>query len=264
MSMNQLPNEILLSILSRLSFHDLVKNASLTCKKWYSLIQSEHFWKFKIKAELGLQLVPGLDPTSLKAFYLKKPFGRNLIRNPCFSSGLDHWSVSDQLCTDSIEDCSYSSSFIIEEHDECSVPAFDENKRPIKKFATSSSIIFKYQLIDLQSEGLSWPLLECFGPSVTIKDSYAGRLYLGYEYYIQVVLYDDDLNELGSISYDEKVSEENWSNSEWKEFVYTFKDCSSSLRFILFIHGGRDATNWTGYYGVKLTNSQVTINWSNE
>lgn len=256
--MNQMPNEILISILAKLSFNDLIKRAYLTCKKWQSLIQSDHFWRLKIKLDLGIHLGPGPDLKSLLIFYLKKPFNRNLIKNPCFHLGLDHWIVSDKS---NKELTSTSDTFLIEEYDECGVPSFDENKKPIKKFATSSSAVFKYQLIDLQSEGLSMTLLENFKLLITVKDSYAGRLYLGFEYYIQIILYDNNFKELRSFYYDEKANEENWSNSEWKEFVYTFKDLNTRLRFILFVHGGRDVTNWTGYYGVKLTNSQVTIDF---
>ena len=256
--MNQIPNEILISILARLSFNDLIKRASLTCKKWHSLIHSDHFWRQKIKLDIGIQLDPGHDLKSLLIFYLKKPLNRNLIKNPCFDLGLNHWFISDKS---NKKMTSTSDMFMIEEYDECSVPSFNENKKPIKKFATSSSIVFKYQLIDLQSEGLSMSFFKYLKLFIKVKDSYAGRLYLGYEYYIHIILYDNNFNELRSIYYDEKVNSDNWSNSEWKEFEYKFEDLNPKLRFILFKHGGRDVTNWTGYYGVKLTNSQVTIDF---
>ncbi|CAF0856084.1 unnamed protein product [Brachionus calyciflorus] len=264
--MHQLPNEILLKIFKYLSFGDLVKSVNLTCKKWASLIEDKNFWLLKLKDERGVEIKFECDLKSLKFLYIKNPIERNLIQNSCCES-LDKWSITNKIFNSipfnlgNLQDFE-SDCFVIEEYNECSSSIYNELNLPIKKFATSSTFIFKYQIIDLYSEGLTKELLTNLKPVIHIKDS-AGRLYLGYHYCIQIVLYDENFTILNSVCFNESVYEENWINGNWKEFNYSFREYSNNLRYVLFYHGGRDVVNWTGFYGVKLTNSQVVLKVEN-
>lgn len=261
MSFNALPYEIILVIFGKISFDDL-RNASLVCKKWFEIIENEEFWKNKIKNELNIKLKWDLDVKSLKSIYSKKLIGRNLIKNSSGENQFDFWQISnEQIKKDYniVGNFSRTEGFIIENFDECSVPAYNENNEPIKKFATSYFSIYKYQIIDLVSEGLSSVLIDKLKPNLSIKDFYAARLYLGYEYYIKIVLFDDAFNVIDSTEFNSYVYEEDWSNGDWKEFSYLFRNLTKNLRYVLFFHGGKDTVYWHGHYGVKLTNSQVRI-----
>ena len=82
-------DELVSRILINLNIETL-KNCRQVCKQWNRLISDRFFWKHKAENESsgssGFKFVPmnsQLPWTFYATVYLYKPFGRNLIQNPC-------------------------------------------------------------------------------------------------------------------------------------------------------------------------------------
>ena len=81
-------DELVSQILINLDLENL-KNCRLVCHQWNRIIDDKLFWKHKAEEEdkicnFQVPLNDKLIPWSFYArVYLHKPFGRNLIKNPC-------------------------------------------------------------------------------------------------------------------------------------------------------------------------------------
>lgn len=49
------------------------------------------------------------------------------------------------------------------------------------------------------------------------------------------------------------------SDASWTEISHTFSSYGPGVRFVHFEHGGQDTLFWKGWYGVRVTNSSVTV-----
>uniref|UniRef100_A0A8C0IFD7 FBA domain-containing protein n=1 Tax=Bubo bubo TaxID=30461 RepID=A0A8C0IFD7_BUBBB len=121
------------------------------------------------------------------------------------------------------------------------------NPRVQKYFVTSYGPCFKSQLITLQKEGYWNQLMDEKRPEIVVKDWYAARFDCGCRYELTVRLLSEDYI----------VLDENFPLS--LQISHTFQNYPAGVRYIWFQHGGQDTQFWAGWYGVRVTNSSITI-----
>ncbi|CAF1088536.1 unnamed protein product [Brachionus calyciflorus] len=287
---NDLPNEVLNLIFLHLPANELCRSVSLTCKKWKNILDSVSFWteKLLLDSKANLELIKYLNLNGCyepKKLYIKNPYAKNLIKNPCGDQNFDHWCLKPNFffqqnsnyeindengCLDVIKlgnleqinifksGNSESNGFLIESDNNGSQPIYDNENKLIKKFATTHFMGSKYQIIDLEKEGVDRNVLKKLKPKIEIIDYYAGRHDCDSEYHIRVGLFDDNFKIIYSIAFDHLISQLN--NGKWHRFYQVLENYPDNLRYILFHHGGKDTQYWSGYYGVKITNSTVKFN----
>jgi hypothetical protein len=80
----ELPETVLLHVLSFVNEKDLLLKCSLVCKTWKRLIDSQTLWRTKCERAgyYSQSLLPS-PPEDFKKYYFQNPYNRNLIKNPC-------------------------------------------------------------------------------------------------------------------------------------------------------------------------------------
>lgn len=286
LNINELPDDALEKILILLPGLFLSKTASLVCKRWHNLIERDGFWTAKSLKDRkvnsnALRIIQDLDIYEAKKFYFKMPFHKNLLKNPCGEEGFNYWcigSFSDlKSHLERITNCQENlwihymnknlkntekiksfEGFEIETDGHGAKELFDEKNVKIKKFTTTYYLCIKYQVVDLFNEGIDSSIFEKANPKIEISEFYAARFDCGSEYYIRVVLFDNNFNQLGSmIAFDDKINQ--WNDSEWHVYKHVIENCPKETRFILWFHGGKDTQYWAGHYGIKITKSCLRI-----
>uniref|UniRef100_A0A3B3HPY2 FBA domain-containing protein n=1 Tax=Oryzias latipes TaxID=8090 RepID=A0A3B3HPY2_ORYLA len=170
---------------------------------------------------------------------------RNLLKNPCGEEGLEFWKVTENggdgwMVDDMPENCGQDFPF----------------KNVKKYFATSYELCLKRQVIDLLAEGYLSDELDA-QPVVKVEDC---RTDCGCEYQLTVCLLDENRKVIQKFQPEELIIDPNEDGGSWKRIEHTFPAYGSGMRFISFEHGGKDTKWWKGWYGVRVTESSVTIN----
>ncbi|NXV72915.1 FBX6 protein, partial [Atlantisia rogersi] len=127
-----------------------------------------------------------------------------------------------------------------------------------KYFVTSYGSCLKSQLITLQKEGYWNELMDEKRPEIVVKDWYAARFDCGCCYELTVRLLSKDYIVLEEF-HPAPVVIEQWSDAKWREITHTFRDYPAGVRYIWFQHGGQDTQFWAGWYGIRVTNTSITI-----
>ncbi|XP_052547618.1 F-box only protein 2 isoform X2 [Tympanuchus pallidicinctus] len=127
-----------------------------------------------------------------------------------------------------------------------------------KYFVTSYEWCRKSQVIDLRAEGYWEELMDTTQPKVVVKDWYAGRSDAGCLYELCVKLLSENEDVLAEYK-TETIAIPEDNDASWTEISYTFSDYGPGVRFVRFEHGGQDTLFWKGWYGVRVTNSSVTV-----
>ncbi|KAG8568443.1 hypothetical protein GDO81_014003 [Engystomops pustulosus] len=171
---------------------------------------------------------------------------RNLIKNPCGEEDLRRW----------VQVQNGGNGWKVEELPGDCGAAFPRDEIS-KYFASSFLLCSKSQLIDLLREGYTEEQLDA-QPNIVVSDWYAARTDAGCSYELKVQLLSDNhavIREYnsGNICIPEKT------NGSWKQMTYTFSQYGRGVRFIRFTHSGKDSVGWKGWYGVRVTNSSVSI-----
>ncbi|XP_069063009.1 F-box only protein 27-like isoform X2 [Pleurodeles waltl] len=246
MDLNPLMDEVLLHILSFVSAQDLLLHCRCVSRRWRSLVDTPTLWLLKCKREKRLELLEisrlQLDiPWGL--VYIKKPFSRNLLRNPCGQEGMRYWHARNGGHDWSVEDNRIHLDGA--EAQTC--------------FVSTYFWCEKWQIIDLLHEGLWQELLDHHKPEICISDWYAGREDCGCEYEISVKLLASDR---------ERVIDEynlrpppipQWNNQHHHQVSHVFRNYSRGVRYVKFFNRGKDTQFWAGHYGARITNSSVTV-----
>lgn len=91
--LNPLPEELLVLVLSWVPGRTLVRRGRLVCRRWRALIDAPTLWKLKWAREpspsgrdllqTALRVARRTPRVEWGRLGVLKPFGRNLIRNPC-------------------------------------------------------------------------------------------------------------------------------------------------------------------------------------
>ncbi|XP_077619923.1 F-box only protein 6 isoform X2 [Crocuta crocuta] len=204
-SINELPENILLEVLTHIPARQLLLCCRLVCSLWRDLIDLVTLWKRKCLRE-GFVTEDWDQPVAdWKIFFFLCSLRRNLLRNPCAeenmtswqidSNGGDHWKV-ESLPGDHGTD-------------------FPDSK--VKKyFVTSFAMCLKSQLVDLRAEGYWEELLDTFRPDIVVKDWFAARADCGCTYYIRVQLVSADYIVLASFEPPPVIIDQ-WNDAKWTE-----------------------------------------------
>ncbi|XP_064423922.1 F-box only protein 6 isoform X2 [Latimeria chalumnae] len=87
---------------------------------------------------------------------------------------------------------------------------------------------------------------------------YAARHDCGCTYKLQVQLLSQDHLVIKQ-RHSGKIFIEQWSDAKWNQISFTFSNYGPGVRYIKFLHGGKDTQFWAGWYGIRVTNSSITI-----
>ncbi|KAG9478261.1 hypothetical protein GDO78_013318 [Eleutherodactylus coqui] len=157
MDLEPFPDEIHLLILSFVPARDLLLRCRRVSQRWKRLVDSPSLWRIKCEREHRREILRAAEMCqdfSWPKVYLKKPFSRNLLRNPCGTEQLDHWSAVHGGDEWRVED----NHSVLEgaESQTC--------------FVTSFEWCEKSQVIDLLQEGLWEHFLDVHQPVICISD----------------------------------------------------------------------------------------------
>uniref|UniRef100_A0A8C0QIM2 F-box protein 2 n=1 Tax=Chelonoidis abingdonii TaxID=106734 RepID=A0A8C0QIM2_CHEAB len=120
---------------------------------------------------------------------------------------------------------------------------------------SSSRWCRKSQVIDLRAEGYWEELLDTTQPKIVVKDWYAGRSDAGCLYQLHVKLLSEHEDVLAEFQRSHSLSFPLCP----PQLSHTFSNYGPGARFVCFEHGGQDTLFWKGWYGVRVTNSSVTV-----
>ncbi|KYO31471.1 F-box only protein 6 isoform X1 [Alligator mississippiensis] len=242
-----LPEDALLEVLARVPARDLVRSCRLVCAQWRAVVDRPSLWKRKCEREGLVPAVAARPPPDWRVWYFLCRRRRNLLRNPRAQEKFKHWKL----------DSNGGDKWKVEE-----LPGTHGNSFPSpavrKYFVTSYDLCLKSQIIDLKKEGYWEELMDKHRPDIVVSDWYAARFDCGCRYQLKVQLLSADYLVLDEFR-PEPVIIDQWSDAEWKEMSHTFRNYKPGVRYILFKHGGQDTQFWAGWYGIRVTNSSITI-----
>ncbi|XP_075046317.1 F-box only protein 44 [Mixophyes fleayi] len=246
-TIDDVPDGALVEILSSVPGRDLILRCRPVCSLWRDIIDSHTLWKTKCQQDGYFSKQCTKYPPSWRMFYFLNLMKRNLLKNPCAEDGFEFW--------DKIEDRGdkWKVERLPGEHGK---PLLDEKVK--NYFVTSYGLCMKSQIIDLKAEGYYEEWMDVMQPAIVIKDWYAARHDCGCKYKLVVQLLSKD-NIVIQEFQPEPIVIPQWSDAKWSQMEYTFTNYGPGVRYILFQHGGKDTQFWAGWYGIRVTNSSVTM-----
>ncbi|KAM5146252.1 F-box only protein 17-like [Mantella aurantiaca] len=251
MDLDPLPDDVLLLILSHVPANDLVLHCRSVSHRWKYLIDSPTVWRMKCEQmnnmkEL-LRVADMCHNISWPRIFMNKPFSRNLVQNPCGTEQLQHWDVRNGGDGWAVEN----------NHSDL------EGAESQTCFVTSYEWCEKTQLIDLVKEGLWEHFLDVHQPAICVSDWYAGRHDCGCVYDLNVQLLAAD--KMAVIKEFAKSPDPvpQWNDKKYNQVSHEFRGYGPGVRYVKFVHKGKDSKFWKGWYGARITNSSVTIKCNN-
>ncbi|XP_008829766.1 F-box only protein 6 isoform X1 [Nannospalax galili] len=158
-SINELPENILLELFTHVPAQELLLNCRPVCSLWRDLIDVVTLWKRKSLREGFITKDWDQPVADWKIFYFLCRLRRNLLRNPCGEEDMRWWRI----------DSSQGNGWKVE-----SLPGDHGTNFPdpkVKKyFVTSFDMCLKSQMVDLKAEGYWEELLDTFRPDIVVKD----------------------------------------------------------------------------------------------
>ncbi|XP_062888943.1 F-box only protein 6-like [Mobula hypostoma] len=246
-TIGDLHEDVLMVLLSYIPARELVLTCRLVCRAWKELIDKVHIWKRMCIRDGYFKRDWDISPEDWKKLYFFRPFQRNLLKNPCAEEDFQCWTI----------DINGGDRWKIEDLPESHSANFP-NKDINKYFVTSYGLCRKSQIIDLVENGLWSHLLDIIQPDIVVKDWYAARYDCGCIYKLRVSLLSETKSVIDKFE-SKKIRIPQWSDANWNEIVHVFKDYGPGVRYIQFSHEGKDTQFWAGWYGIRVTNSSVTI-----
>ncbi|XP_069799795.1 F-box only protein 27 isoform X2 [Dendropsophus ebraccatus] len=250
MDLEPFPDDILFLILSLVPSRDLILGCRRVSRRWKHLVDSPFLWRLKCEREHRRDILLAADVChdfSWQRATVKKPFSRNLLRNPCGTEQFNHWRIEQGGDGWQVE----NNHSVIDgaESQTC--------------FVTSFSWCKKSQIIDLIKEGL-WPhFLDVHQPVIYVSDWYAGRHDCGCIYEIKVQLLAADKKTVLSEFTMAPEHIPQWNDTRYKQVSYKFRHYGPGVRYLNFTHKGKDTHFWKGWYGARITNSSVIVKCDN-
>uniref|UniRef100_A0A8C5QFD3 F-box protein 2 n=1 Tax=Leptobrachium leishanense TaxID=445787 RepID=A0A8C5QFD3_9ANUR len=242
-SMESVPDDVLVRILAGLPAEELVLVCRLVCNQWKNIVDGADLWQMKCHQEGFDEMETG----NWKTVYFLKKRKKNLIKNPCGEEGFEFW---DEIQNE-------GDGWNIEElPGDCGMEFPTEGVQ--KYYASSFEWCSKSQLIDLLQEGYCEELMDVEQPHIMINDWYAARSDAGCLYELCVQLLSDTRDVMTEYK-SEIITIPQDTDGGWNQLSHTFSGYGPGVRFIRFQHGGQDAVYWKGWFGVRVTNSSVTI-----
>ncbi|XP_068934432.1 F-box only protein 2 [Petaurus breviceps papuanus] len=246
--MDDLPDPVLIQILASLPATELVHVCRLVCQQWKALVDGPALWLFKCQQEgLARENQFEEDRDNWQLYYFLCKWKRNLLKNVFGEDEFEAWEEvetgGDGWKVEEIPgDCG------------CDFPE-DENVK--KYFVTSYEWCRKAQVVDLWAEGYWEELLDTNQPSIVVKDWYSSRSDASclYELWVKLLSKNEDV----VAEYKSETVALHHGLSGWHEISHTFTNYGPGVRFVRFEHGGQDQVYWKGWFGVRVTNSSVTV-----
>lgn len=237
------PLEILEEIYHNLPCEEVVRHCRLVCKQWKEVADSESLWRERCRREGYLPRNSSVAPNDWREFYFLCKKRRNLLRNTKAEEKFNYWQIVSNG----------GDRWKIE------APMAQHPNEAVKKiFVTSYGMCLKLQLIDLQSEGYNSIFMDQYQPAIKITDWYAARWDCACEYTIKVELLNQKKKCIQSFE-PETVYIPQWNDQQWYQMTHIFKNYGPGVRYIRFVHGGKDSQFWAGWYGVRVVDSSVEI-----
>ncbi|XP_068106709.1 F-box only protein 27 isoform X2 [Hyperolius riggenbachi] len=246
MDIEPFPDDILLLILSYVPAEDLMNSCRLVNQRWKELVDSPTVWRLKCENE-GVanirQVAEMCYDVPWQTVSWGRPFSRNLLRNPCGTEGRKYWRLQDG-----------GDGWVIE-----------SNHSPLEGaesqtcFVTSYFWCIKRQYIDLLQEGLWEHFLDVHQPVICISDWYAGRRDCACIYEIEVQLLAADKKTVIQEFSKRPDPIPRWNDAKYRQITHEFRNYGPGVRYVVFMHKGKDIQFWKGWYGVRVTNSSVTL-----
>lgn len=250
MDLEPFPDDILLLILSFVSAQDLILRCRHVSRRWKHLVDSPSLWRIKCEREHRREILLAAEMCHdfrWQRVTIKKPFLRNLLHNPFGTGNLMHWIVKHGGDGWRVED----NRSVLEgaEKQTC--------------FVTSFSWCQKRQIVDLIQNGLWGHFLDVHQPVICISDWYAGRQDCGCIYKIKVqLLADDKQTVIQEFTMDPDPIPQ-WNDTTYRQVSHEFRGYGPGVRYVNFVHRGKDTQFWKGWYGARITNSSVTVKCDN-
>lgn len=247
MIINGIPEGALLEILTVVPACNLIMHCRLVCTLWRDIIDSPALWKRKSQLDGFVSKHCQRIPPDWRMFYFLHEKKRNLLKNPCAVEGFQHWELEENN----------GDQWKVEQLPGAHGKPFpDENVKDY--FVTSYGMCLKSQLIDLEKEAYPGQWLDVMQSDIVIRDWYAARHDCGSMYALCVLLLSKEKTIIEEFRPD-KIFIEQWNDAKWSQIEYRFKNYGPGARYIYFQHGGKDTQFWAGWYGIRVTNSSVTI-----
>ncbi|XP_029475712.1 F-box only protein 27-like [Rhinatrema bivittatum] len=246
MDLGPLPDELLLLVLSFLPGRELLWNCRRVCRRWRCLVDSPCLWRVKCERERRTSLLEAArccPDLPWGRVYLKEPFARNLLRNPCGTEQFQHWKLQHGGDRWSVEN---NRSHL-------------EGAKAQSCFVTSFNWCIKWQVIDLLKEGLWEKLLDHHQPEILVTDWYAGRNDCGCVYSIHVKLLAADKTSVIATFQENPEPIPQWNDEQYHQVSHVFRNYGPGVRFVHFLHKGKDTQFWAGHYGARISNSTVMV-----
>ncbi|XP_063799952.1 F-box only protein 6-like isoform X2 [Pseudophryne corroboree] len=250
-AISDVPEGVLLEILSSVPHRDLILQCRLVCSVWRDVIDSHTLWKMKCQRDGFLPKDWRKNPPDWRMFYVLSYKKRNLLRNPCATDDFNFWHKNEDLGD------GWKVETLPGDHGQ-SFP--EESVR--KYFVTSYGPCIKSQTIDLTEEGYYGDLMDVMQPAIVIKDWYAARHDCGCRYTLLVQLLSKEHTVIEEFC-PEPVVIPQWSDAKWAQVEHTFSSYGPGVRYVHFQHGGQDTQFWAGWFGIRVTNSSVMVDPGN-
>ncbi|XP_072283307.1 F-box only protein 44-like [Pyxicephalus adspersus] len=246
-SFDVLPEDVLLEILTLVPATDLILRCRLVCSRWKDIIDSSTLWRVICQRAGYIAQDCRKQPKDWKVFYYLSSRKRNLLQNPCALEKFNHWTIQENG----------GDLWKVEDLPSSMGENFPD-ETITKYFVTSYRLCIKSQLLDLQKMGYKAKFMDTIQPEIVIKDWYAARRDCGCQYKLLVQLLSIKKTTLQKFA-PEPVFIEQWSDARWHQVTYRFRNYGKGVRYVYFEHGGMDTQFWAGWYGIRVTNSSITI-----
>ncbi|XP_034647906.1 F-box only protein 17-like [Trachemys scripta elegans] len=250
LDLNPLPDELLAQILSWVPGRALVTRCRLVCRRWRDLIDGPTVWRLQGERRPGLGATLAAArlclPPQWSRICVLEPFGRNLVRNPCGQDQFSHWQVERG-----------GDGWKVEENG-CPV----EGAPAQTCFTTSFDWCVKSQLVDLLEEGLWEELLDTYQPEIYISDWWGTQRNGGCEYSICVKLLAANRRTVIAEFQANSDAIQQWNDAQYHQVSYRFRQYGRGVRYVHFLHRGKETHFRPGHYGARITNSTVMVKLS--
>uniref|UniRef100_A0A8C3I0R2 F-box protein 27 n=1 Tax=Chrysemys picta bellii TaxID=8478 RepID=A0A8C3I0R2_CHRPI len=250
LDLNPLPDELLAQILSWVPGRALVTRCRLVCRRWRDLIDGPTVWRLQGERRPGLGATLAAArlclPPQWSRICVLEPFGRNLVRNPCGQDQFSHWQVEHG-----------GNGWNVEEN-LCPV----EGAPAQTCFVSSFQWCVKSQMVDLLEEGLWEELLDNYQPEIYVSDWWGARQGAGGVYSICVKLLAANRTTVIAEFQANPDRLEQSNDSQYHQVSYRFRQYGRGVRYVHFLHKGKDILFWRGHYGARITNSTVMVKLS--
>ena len=256
---DDLPEEVLVAILSFCPDHFLINTASYVCKKWRDISRGQTLWR--LKCQRGGVTIPDELPVEYRDYrklYKSNVFGRNLLKNWDAGEGLKHWMFRGEPC--------HANSGIVTED---STPRRSYGSEPLSELdlGAAKCWAFSYwlerlmQQVDLIKSGLTPEILDDLQPPITVSVWTAARRDCASQYSLTVTLLGDvGADILAQFEDSREVGQ--WDDNSWVKISHTFRSYGKDVRRLNFVNSGKDKQFWAGNYGPKVGCPSVRVGWS--